>query len=278
MAPSRKAAVTAAALGVLATASLAAAHDTWLRAESGAVPPGATVTLHLTSGEGFATDDFAIDRTRLREASVRTGTSKAALVPVSGGEKPGGAGALLFRAHLGASGIATAWVRLAPKRLTLDSAKQVEYLEDIQATEAVRSRWRTMPSPRQWRESYVKHAKTFVRVGTPPAGDSSWRVPIGLTLEILPGRDPTTLRAGDRLSVRVLRRGAAIAGMPIGAVRDGETRGEWHVTDATGRATFTLGRAGEWLIHGTDLRPASAGGLEWESDFTTLTLHVSGGG
>jgi uncharacterized GH25 family protein len=55
-------------------------------------------------------------------------------------------------------------------------------------------RWRRQ---QRWRETYVKLAKTFVRVGQPTA-DQSWREPVGLALEIVPLADPSTLLVGSR--------------------------------------------------------------------------------
>ena len=44
--------------------------------------------------------------------------------------------------------------------------------------------------------------KTFVRVGESGA-DRSWEQPVGIALEIVPAKDPTALRAGDELTVRL---------------------------------------------------------------------------
>ena len=85
----------------LVGASVAVAHDTWLRSEAGTVASGAVVTLHLTSGDGFAADDFAIDRNRLRDAAIRLGASRLPLTAIGDGARPGGSGALLLRATLG---------------------------------------------------------------------------------------------------------------------------------------------------------------------------------
>jgi uncharacterized GH25 family protein len=275
MRASRTLACVAAATSIVATASVASGHDTWLRSESGTAMLGARVTFHLTSGDGFAADDFAIESARLRGAWVRLGGKRTPLQVVPGGAQPNGAGALLLRALCPTAGIATAWVTLAPKRLDLDSAKQVEYLDDIHATDAVRARWRRMGVAR-WREVYTKHAKAMVRVagGVASTRDSSWGTPVGLGLEIIPDRDPTTLAVGDQLGVRVLRGGKPFAGLPLGALHDGDREGEWKVTDAAGRATFAIGKGGAWLLHGTDLRPSARPDVDWESDFTTLTLHV----
>ena len=71
-----------------------------------------------------------------------------------------------------------------------------------------------------WREIYSKHTKAFIRVGRPKA-DRSWSEPVGMALEIVPEKDPTTLRAGDEFPVRVLRNGAPLADFSLGIVREG---------------------------------------------------------
>jgi hypothetical protein len=35
-----------------------------------------------------------------------------------------------------------------------------------------------------------------------------------------------------------------------------------------------MGRAGKWLLRGTELRSSNKPGIDWESDFTTLSFAV----
>ena len=138
----------------------------------------------------------------------------------------------------------------------------------------VRTTWAAVPEPRRWRELYVKNTKTFVRVGEPPAGDRAWAEPLGLRLEIMPERDPTALRVGDDLPVRVLHGGKPFARFTVAFVAAGEKKEHLTITDAEGRAHAVLDTAGAWLVHGTDLRPVMRKDLEWESDFTTMVVEA----
>jgi hypothetical protein len=52
------------------------------------------------------------------------------------------------------------------------------------------------------------------------------------------------------------------------------TRGTRVRTDAAGRATVPLPRAGRWLLRATLLRRAGDPALDWESDFATLVVAV----
>jgi uncharacterized GH25 family protein len=264
---SRRASALAVA-ALLVAAGSALAHDTWLLPSTLRVPVGREVTLSLTSGMIFPVDDFVILPSRVKRADVQLAGATTAL-----GSGRRAARALRYTWTPAKEGVAALAVELAPKTLTLAPGLIKEYLDEIDASPATRSTWAQMPSPKRWRESYTKHASTFIRVGNPGA-DSSWARPTGMGLEIVPERDPTALAAGDTLAVRVLRGGTPLAGFVVGARHAGATKATFFPTDANGRARVVLPTSGQWLLAGTDLRRSTKANLEWESDFTTLTLAV----
>lgn len=94
--------------------------------------------------------------------------------------------------------------------------------------------------------------------------------------EIVPEADPTALRAGDVLPVRVLRAGAPAAGFVVGARHEADAHPAFVRTGVDGRARVPLPRAGRWLLNGTDLRHVAERDLTWRSDFATVTLAVAG--
>lgn len=252
----------------LAAAVVAGAHDTWLLPASMRVPVGRPVMLSLTSGMIFPKDEVAIEPARVARADVRLAGETTPLVrPVKARH------ALRFRWAPARGGVATIVAELAPKTLTMPLNLVGEYLDEIDAPAALRAEWAAMPAPKQWRERYVKHTASFVRVGT-ACGDTSWRAPMGLGLEIVPQANPTALRAGDSLPVLVLREGKPLSGFAIAARPEGRSKGTFFTTDASGHATIALSSPGRWLLAGTNLRRATAPALEWESDFSTVTLGV----
>jgi uncharacterized GH25 family protein len=246
------------------------AHDTWLAPGAGRykVAPGSAVQLDLTSGMVFPTLDYAVKAPRIEHANVRLAGKTSAINDRRAGPK-----SLRLTARLSQPGVATLWVQLAPKALELTPDKVTEYLDEIGALPEIRRVWDEGGAARRWREVYTKHAKTYVRVGE-PGDDRSWAEPVGLGLEIVPAKDPTGLRAGDELPILVLRGGKPFPSFPVGLVREGEAHGILKTTDAEGRITFRLDKAGRWLLRGTDLRQSTKPTTEWESDFTTLTLEI----
>ncbi|GAC1657034.1 MAG: hypothetical protein NVS4B3_23260 [Gemmatimonadaceae bacterium] len=247
------------------------AHDTWLLPSSLRVPVGRAVTLNLTSGEAFPVDDFAIEPTRVVLAEARLGGVRMPL-----GKPRRTSLTLRYVWRPTRAGIAALALELAPKSLELSPPLVAEYLNEINAEPGIRAAWDRMPGPKRWRESYVKHAVTYIRVGA-PRGDTSWKNPLGLALELVPERDPTELHAGDTLQVRVLRHGRPLGGFAVGAQRASVPTVAFTRTDSEGRARICLPSGGLWLLKGTDLQPASRPGLEWESDFATVTLAVQPG-
>ncbi|HEV7838608.1 MAG TPA: DUF4198 domain-containing protein [Gemmatimonadaceae bacterium] len=255
-------------LALFSFAGVSAAHETWLLPASMRIRAGETVALSLTSGMAFPADDFAIQPARVVRAEARVGKrieqlKKPKLQPTS----------LQYLWTPRAGGVATIGIELGPRTLTLEPKLIEEYFQEIHASDEVRAQWDSIPSPKRWRESYVKHASSFIRVG-PPGNDKSWASPLGLGLEIIPETDPTSLSAGDTLRVRVMRRGKEIAGFAVGARREGDSTETFVNTDGDGRAAIPLPKEGRWLVFGTDLRRARERGLEWRSDFVTTTVGV----
>ena len=257
-----------AALWLSLAAGPARAHDTWLLPAAAQAKPGMSLALAMTSGMAFPHEESPILPDRVARSGVRLAGRELALGTPREGEK-----ALALNADLDRAGIATIWLDLHPRTLDLTAEDVEHYFEEIGASAAVRERWQTAPEPRRWRESYSKHVKTFVRVGA-PADDRAWAEPVGSALELVPERDPTALRAGDELVVRLLRNGAPAAGVTVGLLRAGEAKSVDRATGDDGRVTFTVDAAGWYLLRSTDLRPASGPDLDWESDFATLTFEV----
>lgn len=253
---------------LLLTALAASAHDTWLLASRPEVTPGVTLRLDLTSGMTFPTLDYPIKPERVSLARCRLNGQTFEIADRTSSRK-----SLALRIRLPSAGVATCWVELQPKSLELTPKQVEEYLEEINAPAAVLQSWMKGAGSRRWREVYTKHAKTFVRVGE-AAADLLWKRPVGMALELVPEKNPTTLRAGDDFPVRVLKNGSPLADFSVGLVHAGDSRSEFQKTDTEGRVTFRLKGSGKWLLRGTELRQSTKPGTEWESDFTTLTIDA----
>lgn len=245
----------------------ASAHDTWLLPERWRVAPGDHLVLALTSAMDFPRPETSVKVDRLEAHSVRLAGKTQALAPGSGERS------LALSAVLKETGVATAWIATRPRSLTLTPEQVAHYLEEVGAADSVGAQWKRSGRT-AWRETYVKLAKTVLRVGD-AGSDSSWREPLGLTLEIVPEIDPTQLKQGDDLRIRLLWQGKPLPDLAVGAVPSAPAKPVLVWTDALGRAAFKLDRPGPWLVRATLIRPSDARAGEWDSAFTTLTLDVA---
>jgi len=219
----------------------------------------------------FPANEVAVKPDRLARASIRLG-GKATDLPQGSAAKD----SLRIKARVLEPGIAALWVESKPRTLELKPKEVREYLDEIGAWDSIGKKWEAEGSGR-WRETYVKHAKTFVRVGE-PSGDSSWSEPVGMRLEIVPEKDPTLLVSGSDLPVRVLMDGKPLSDFPLGFVAAGQKTGSFQKTDEKGRAQISFNRQGWWLLRATLLTKSSQPDTDWESHFATLTVFVAGQG
>jgi hypothetical protein len=223
------------------------------------------VVLHMTSGMAFPKLDTAIKPDRVARAVIRVDGQTSAMQPTAGGHS------LDFRSRVRSTGLAMVAVDLQPRSLELTPSQVTEYLDEIGADADLRRQWNDRPEPKRWREIYSKHAKSFVRVDKT---DDSWKQPAGLTLELMPLADPTSLHAGDTLSVRLVESGRPLANFPVGVVHESDPHGTLLKTDSGGEVAVPLPKAGRYMLRATDLRPAQRADADWISDFTTLTINV----
>jgi len=257
------------AVMVLAVPLAARAHDTWVLPVRWNVPVRERLVVDLTSAMDFPTPETAARADRIVDKSIRLNgvISSLEVSPARSGAK-----ALQLSARPTAVGLATVWIATRPRTLDLKPDEVEHYLEEVGAADTIGEQWRRAPD-KAWRETYVKVAKTFVRVGDSQK-DESWREAVGAPLELVPASDPTALSSGQDLAFLLLWNGKPIADVAVGAVAAASAKPVLVKTDAEGRVTFRLDRPGAWLFRATLIRPVAGRGGEWESVFTTVTVDV----
>jgi uncharacterized GH25 family protein len=249
--------------GVLALASPAAAHDTWIVPRR-AVVPGRLVMFVVTSGAAFPAVEYGPRADRVADGGWRVGTLAG---PFTG--RAADDSTLTLAVVPRGEGTAVAWVAFHPGDIDLDNDDVTHYLDEIGAGNDVRAEWEAAGPDRAWHEVYTKYAKTFVRTGG-VGDDASCLQPVGLELELVPDRDPTGIAAGDTLTIRVLEAGEGLPGIAVGAVSGFDGTHTLERTNAAGYVRVAITSAGPWLIRATDLDHRSDG--TWESAFTTMTF------
>lgn len=249
---------------------VALAHETWLLPDDFSPEMGESISYSMTSGMGFPAAGSAINADRVVDAAHIAGNVR---LPLALGTAPDGA--LTIRAEVG-EGVNCAWVQLRPRILEIPERDDVaHYLEEIGAPEAVWEHWQPEIGQELWRESYSKLARSYLRPNGAVPAATCLSSAAGARFDIRPLRDPTSLKAGDTLSLQVFFDGEALAGQSVTAVREGAQPQILQRSNADGLLEVTLRGAGRYMIYATHLRPADGDDFNWESDFVTLTFKVA---
>lgn len=260
----RTLATAAAVLGILTSAAFA--HDTWIISDPAVVPTGRMLFVRMSNGEKFPASESAPAAERIANAQWRIGDQRGTITDFKKDEKE-----LVAGGRVTSDGIAVVAVEFHPKELQLTAEQVSEYLEEIAAPASVRRAYEADGVAAGWQETFTKHAKTYLRIGS--GGDASGALgPVGFAIDFLPDSDPTALKVGDTLAMKVIRGGDELESSPVFVVCGNTGETTMPRTNKAGMMLVKITSPGWWMVRTTQLRRQSAG--KWESDFTTMTFHV----
>ena len=253
-------------------ASPVVAHDFWVQPGAFAAAPQTPVPLTIQVGHGPARQRWAVnvDRVvRFDDVGPRgTIDRRSELHPDSGAQD----------ALLGFAAPGTHIVVLETNHAASDlpSIRFNAYANDEGLTPITAARARAGSSDSSGREIYSRRAKALVQVGAPDATPQPQVTrPIGLTLEIVPQRNPYLLAANEPLPVQVIYEGKPLSGALVKLTNlDFDFKPlEMHRTDAAGRASFAVPHQGKWLLNVIWSKPVTGNpNADFETVFSSLTF------
>lgn len=256
------------AAALLLLASIATAHDLWIVPSKFKPAAGEIITASLQVGQRMHGEPLAripplIDRFVLWRDGVEA--------PVVGRANADPAGTM----RVADKGLQWIVYQSNPYPLSLDAAKFTDYLRDEGLEKIIAARAKSGQSATPSRERFYRCAKSLLAADGNTTG--KFDTPLGLTLELIPRSNPYALHAGGTLPVALLFRGKPIANVLIVAMnRDDPDDAVAVRTDAKGRASLRLKRAGFWLIKAVNMEAAPAdSGVDWESWWASITFELA---
>lgn len=271
---------------LLVGAAVASADDFWLIPNAFHVEVGREVVLRGQTSSRFPTSRAAVAVERIAEAKRLSATGAE---PIAGFEIQGRS--LLLRDRPTTAGQYTIALALRARSVRESAAGFRRYLEAEGASEALRrvDRDGLLLGRDSVTRRYAKYAKTIVEVGA--RGPRSFARSADHVIEFVPLRDPTSLRVGDTLALRVLFRGAPLTGVPVhadvadlDADRDAVAEGDHAqhpvtgasvelTLDAQGIVRVPIARHGMWSVRTIHVTQAAAGsGADWDTHWGTLVF------
>ena len=259
---------------LLLLAYSASAHDYWLVPDTFTPKEGANVSVRMHVGEAFKPEqEVAYSAKKTAALQLVTATKTFTDFPdLKDGTKP----ALAFK--MPGPGTAVLRVDRDWSSITLKADKFTAYLKEEGLEEVVKARAAAGEADADGKERYRRCLKTIVYAGGKP--DDTPTKPVGQVFEIVPGKNPYALKAGDEFPLQVLFEQKPLVGLKVTA---------WHrvgdtlttvaaTTDKDGKATLKLPKAGAWVVRGVHMRrvteknPTPA--ADWESFWASVTFAV----
>jgi uncharacterized GH25 family protein len=243
------------------------AHDFWIQPNHFLAAPDGSISLTFEAGHGP-------DRQR-SPISARRITRFAEVKP--DGQAVDLRGMLDYR--LQGAGIHLLFLETDNRAQShLSSARFNAYLRDEGLTPALRQRAERQSMNEDGFERYSRVAKALIQVGAAGAGgqDQATKV-LGLALEIVLERSPYAEPQPAALPVRVLYEGRPLAGglVKLTNLEHDDAPVETQLTDASGRARFTMPGGGAWLLNVVWTKPVQqADGIDFETVFSSLSFGV----
>jgi uncharacterized GH25 family protein len=257
----------------LAFAADVCAHDFWIEPSKYRPAVGERIDIDLRVGEKWVGE--AVERNPLR--IVRFGAIDALghEEPIVGIDRRAPAG--LWRART--AGLFLLCYESNPTALELEAVKFEHYLGAEGLEHVLEARRERGESSKKGLEIYSRSVKTLVfatETGKPEPSSDGWNRRLGITLEIVPEKDPALLKIGDELTLRVFFKDQPLAGALVGFMPKSAPESDVRMrSDADGRVTFKVTTAGAqqarvcWMV----AAPKDSG-ADWQSTWSSLTFEV----
>jgi uncharacterized GH25 family protein len=262
-----------AKLSLALVATSTTAHDFWLQPDIFVTVAGQSVPFTIQVGHGDDRERWAIDPARILMMKMVGPDGTVDLRPTLGNTGDDADISPVFSTK----GLYVVAVETNHAVSDLPAEQFTEYAKTEGLTPALNHRFLNKTTANNGREIYSRRAKSLIRVGpnVGPADPRATRA-IGLTLEIVPERDPYVLGKSRNLPVHVLFEGKRLAGATVKLtnLESDEKPISVKKTDKTGRATFRIPESGTWLMNVVWTKPISG---RPNADFDTIFSSVTFG-
>jgi uncharacterized GH25 family protein len=123
-------------------------------------------------------------------------------------------------------------------------------------------------------EIYTRYSKVILAVGNNPPG-TGYDKPVGLKLELVPGKNLPTWKPNTPLTLRLFYQGKPLQGTQVQFFSPGRWKNRITLrTDSDGRINTQVPHAGMWVATAVHMIPSTDPKHNWESFWASLTFEV----
>lgn len=258
---------------LLAAAGSASAHDLWVQPGAFWLSSPGTVPVSILVGHGKDRENWGIRSDLI--VLLRSMAPDGKVTDFKPLIRPGSA-APAIPLPFSRPGTHLLAMESSHASSELPAAKFNDYAKEEGLTPAIVHRQKTGANGRAGREIYSRRAKALVQVGkADPNATSPATRRIGMTLEIVPERNPYALGPAQKLPLRVFYENRPLAGalVKLTKLEQDAKPAAMQRTDAAGRTTFTVPRQGKWQLNVIWTKPISGNPkAEFETTFSSLSF------
>jgi uncharacterized GH25 family protein len=124
------------------------------------------------------------------------------------------------------------------------------------------------------REFYSRYTKLLVQAGDQP--DDTWKKVVGHKIEIVPLQNPSLLKPGDYLTVKILFEGKALphALVKIWGHVGNKIFLQNTYTEDDGTVKFPISANGPWMVSTVRMEKSKDPKADWDSSWGSLVFNV----
>lgn len=264
--------VLLACLLVVALASVAFAHDMFLKLQSYFLAPDAGVTVPLLNGT-FTASENAIARRRIADIAVVGPAGRVTFDTTVVTERND---TTFLALRTGAPGTYAIGLSTRPNIIAMSGQQFLEYLHEEGLEHAIAARQQPGTTQDSVRERYAKHVKAVVQVGE--TRTRSFGAALGYAAELVPLDNPYRWTTGGTLRFRALVNGQPSPGLAVisgGRSADGAELPRRPLrTDDGGVVTLAPSGPGIWYLTFIHIGPVGAPDHNYESEWATITFQL----
>jgi uncharacterized GH25 family protein len=270
--------VSVSLLAASALASAAAAHDFWIQPQNFWLAPLAQTPASIQVGHGpdRQVSPISADRiTLFRDIGPRGTVDLHPALAKGEGTKD-------FKLSFTAPGTHLVELETNHTESNLPSIRFNDYVKVEGIQPIIQYRLLNKKTDAPGREIYSRRAKALFQVGpVDPRSAALATQPLGMTLEIVPDKNPYLLGPSESLPVHVIYEGHPLQGALVKLTNlEFDMRPvEMHATDPAGRASFHVPRNGSWLLNVIWSKPIAGNPkADFDTTFSSLSFAFPPGG
>ncbi len=260
---------TAVALAmVLIMAAPAKTHEFWMEPETYRADIGQNVPLRHFIGQKFKGESYPFVPDWFKSFALTEQSGRSDIKGIMGNDP---AAVLNFEQP----GLKILTFHGTPDKLTFKSFKKFKTYLVFEGLEKILEKYeKTLSQQSDFREEYVRCAKTLIQVGDGAGGlDQA----TGMPLELIAAQNPFALTKGENLSVQLLKNGKPLEGALIRILTKMDPENIKPVrTDKEGRALIPLVHSGPYLLNAVTMTNKGLPSKDetWHSLWASLSFSI----